>query len=464
MQAARDGWGTRVNLQFKIRNGLNIPITGEPEQRIHPGPGVHHVALSGLDYPGLKPKLLVTAGDSVGLGQTLFVDKRDPVVQYGSPGQGTVIAVNRGARRVLETVVVRLADNDIEEKCFSPLSDEEIQGEDRGSIATRLHESGLWTAFRTRPYSQVPVSGSIPRSVFVTAIDTQPLAADPCVVIRAEAGAFASGLLAVSMLTQGRVHLCVGSGWDIELPEIERLQQVEFTGPHPAGLPGTHIHHLDPVGADRMVWHIGYQDVIAIGKLFATGRISTGRVIALGGACVREPRLISCRQGASTEEMTRDSIQDPQSCRVVSGSVLNGRSALGSHAYLGRYHTQLSVIREGGSKSLFGWLGLRPGQYTAAPTYLKKAGHKQKFAFSTSQNGRFSGMLPMRVFDKVMPLDILPSPLFRALMVKDTDQAQALGCLELDEEDLALCSFVCPAKYDYGSVLRINLKQIEREG
>jgi len=265
-------------------------------------------------------------------------------------------------------------------------------------------------------------------------------------------------------LTQGRVHLCVGSDWDIQLPEVERVHQAEFTGPHPAGLPGTHIHHLDPVGADRMVWHIGYQDVIAIGKLFATGKISTGRVIALGGECVREPRLISCRQGASTEEMTRDGIQDPQSCRVISGSVLSGQNALGSHTYLGRYHSQLSVIREGGGKSLFGWLGLRPGQYTAASTYLKKAGHKRKFAFSTSQNGRFSGMLPMRVFDKVIPLDILPSPLFRALMVMDTDQAQALGCLELDEEDLALCSFVCPAKYDYGSVLRVNLEQIEREG
>jgi Na+-transporting NADH:ubiquinone oxidoreductase subunit A len=453
-----------VSSKFRIRNGLDIPISGAPEQLISAGPRIQHVALSGLDYPGLKPKLLVAPGDSVGLGQPLFIDKRDPVVQYGSPGQGTVIAVNRGARRALETVVVRLADNSVEDLSFDPLADQEIRRLGRNSLASRLYESGLWTAFRTRPFSQVPVSDSIPRSIFVTAIDTQPLAADPQVVIRSESDAFASGLLAVSRLTQGSVHLCTAPGWDIPLPQIENLQQAEFAGPHPAGLPGTHIHHLDPVGAERMVWHIGYQDVIAIGKLFTTGKIHTGRVIALGGGCVKEPGLLAVRLGASTNEIVQDRLDDQPSCRMISGSVLSGRNALDSHAYLGRFHHQISVVREGGGRSLFGWMGIRPGQYTASSMLLKKRGRKLKFSFSTSQNGRFSAMLPLRVFEKVIPLDILPSPLLRALMVKDTDQAQALGCLELDEEDLALCSFVCPAKYDYGAVLRINLEQIEKEG
>ena len=453
-----------MNSKFRIRNGLDIPISGLPEQLITAGPSIRQVALSGLDYPSLKPKLLVAPGDPVGLGQPLFIDKRDPVVQYVSPGQGTVIAVNRGPRRVLETVVVRLAENSAPELSFEPLADEEIRRLDRDNLATRLWESGLWTAFRTRPYSQVPVSDSIPRSIFVTAIDTQPLAADPQVVIRTESDAFDSGLLAVSQLTQGSVHLCTAPDWDIPLPQIENLQPAEFAGPHPAGLPGTHIHHLDPVGAERMVWHIGYQDVIAIGKLFTTGKIHTGRMIALGGGCVKEPRLVAVRLGASTDEIIQDCLNDQPSCRIISGSVLSGRIALGSHTYLGRYHNQISVVREGGGRNLLGWMGFWPGQYTASSNLLKKSGHKRKFTFNTSQNGRFSAMLPLRVFEKVMPLDILPSPLLRALMVKDTDQAQALGCLELDEEDLALCSFVCPAKYDYGRVLRINLEQIEKEG
>jgi Na+-transporting NADH:ubiquinone oxidoreductase subunit A len=463
MKKQKSGTGD-VKKQFKIRNGLNIPIAGQPKQEIHPGPMIHHVALSGLDYPGLKPKLLVAPGDSVGLGQALFIDKRDPSVQYASPGQGTVIEINRGARRVLETIVIRLAENEITDKVFDPLSSERIAELDRDSVASRLQDSGLWTAFRTRPYSQVPHSGSAPRSLFITAMDTRPLAADPRQVIRAEAGAFTIGLQVLTNLTSGKLYLCTAPGWDIPLPEIERLHRAEFAGPHPAGLPGTHIHHIDPAGAVRTVWHIGHQDVIAIGKLFSTGKIHTARVVSLAGECVKEPRLVSIRLGASIAEVTQVGIEGPQSCRIISGSVLSGHNAQDSHVYLGRYHNQVSVIREGGGKHLFGWLGLRSRRYTAASTYLKKSGHTRRLAFSTSQHGRFSGMLPMRVFDKVVPLDILPSPLFRALMVKDTDQAQALGCLELDEEDLALCSFVCPAKCDYGSILRVNLEQIEREG
>jgi len=453
-----------MSLLIRIKNGLDIPISGTPEQSTYPGPPIQHVALSGLDYPGLKPKLLVAQGDPVGLGQPLFVDKRDPVVQYSSPGQGTVVAVNRGARRILETIVIRLEDSGVSDLSFDALTDEAIRRMDRGSVALRLHESGLWVAFRTRPYSRVPLAESIPRSIFVTAIDTQPLAANPQVVIQPEATAFATGLLAVSRLTPGKVHLCTGPGWNISIPEIEQLQQVEFTGPHPAGLPGTHIHNLDPVGPGRTVWQIGYQDVIAIGKLFATGKIHTERVIALGGDRISEPRLISTRLGASTNEIVNNRIEDPDTCRVISGSVLTGRLAADSHAYLGRHHNQLSVIREDGHKSLFGWLGLLSRLYTASSILLKKTGHQRKLAFSTSQNGRFTGMLPLGLFDQVMPLDILSSPLLRALIVKDTDQAQALGCLELDEEDLALCSFVCPAKYDYGAALRSNLEQIEKEG
>jgi len=453
-----------MSFQIRIRHGLDIPISGSPEQSAYPGTPIQHVALCGLDYPGLKPKLLVAPGDTVGLGQALFIDKRAPAVQYTSPGQGTVVAVNRGARRILETIVIRLEESGVPNLSFDALTDEEIRRLDRGVVASRLHESGLWTAFRTRPYSRVPLADSNPRSIFVTAIDTQPLAANPRVVIQPEAAAFGSGLQVISRLTQGAVYLCTGPDWDIQTPEIDRLQQVEFTGPHPAGLPGTHIHHLDPAGPDRTVWHIGYQDVIALGKLFTTGKIHTERVIALGGDRINEPRLISTRLGASVNEIVQNGIRDPDTCRVISGSVLTGRQAANNLAYLGRYHTQLSVIRENGHKSLFGWLGILPWLYTASSILLKRTGHKRKLAFTTAQNGRFTGMLPMGLFDKVMPLDILSSPLLRALMVKDTDQAQALGCLELDEEDLALCSFVCPAKYDYGAVLRTNLEQIEKEG
>ena len=453
-----------MNLRIRTTKGLNIPIAGEPEQSVHPGPAVQHLALCGTDYLGLKPRLLVSVGDQVGLGQPLFIDKRDPKVQYCSPGQGTVTAINRGARRVLESVVVRLEDSGEDDVCFEPVSDEQIGGLDRDQVAERLQQSGLWTAFRTRPFSRVPPSHSSPCSIFVTAIDTRPFSADPALAAREDCETFVSGLRVLPLLTTGAVYLCTGPGWDIETPDIERLQTVEFSGPHPAGLPGTHIHHLDPVGADRVAWQIAYQDVIAIGKLFTSGSIHNTRIIALGGDCLKRPRLVKTRLGASIDELIDGETRSRDACRVISGSVLGGRSASGGLAYLGRYHDQVSVIREGGDRHLFGWATLFSRRYTAALARLPGIGQNKKKSFSTAQNGRFTGLIPIRIFEKLIPMDILPFPLLRALMVKDTDQAQALGCLELDEEDLALSSFVCPAKCDYGNALRINLDQIEREG
>jgi len=449
---------------IRIRKGLDVPVAGEPEQVVYPGPGVRHVALCGVDYIGLRPRLLVDVGDAVGLGQPLWEDKRDPGVCYGSPGRGTVVAVNRGARRVLESVVVRLEDSAATDLAFDPLSPRQIEKLDRDSAAQRLLRSGLWTAFRTRPFSRVPPSDSTPHAIFVTAIDTRPLAPDPAVVVARDADAFASGLQVLTRLTQGSVWLCTAPGWTIALPGIERVHHVSFSGPHPAGLPGTHMHFLDPVGPNRTAWHIGFQDVMAIGHLFRKGQIDTTRVVSLCGVCVKEPRLIATRLGASLEQLLHEGTCETEVCRVISGSVLGGRAATGTLAFLGRYHDQVSVFREGGRVWPFGWLGLFPRRFSAAPTWARRTGQRRKYSFSTTQNGRFAGMMPMRVFDRIMPLDILPSPLFRALLVKDTERAQALGCLELDEEDVALCSFVCPAKKDYGVALRINLDLIEKEG
>ena len=439
-------------------------MKGAPDQSIDTGAPVGHVALCGQDYTGLKPRMLVAEGDSVSLGQALFVDKRDPEVRFTAPGSGKIIAINRGARRALETVVIELSESQQDEAAFESCSAEQLQHLNRDQIVNRLLESGLWTAFRTRPYSRIPISDSIPRSIFVTAIDTQPLAGDPKVIIAKHGDAFDIGLALLSRLTDGSLYLCTAKDWNRNKPDIERLKSIVFDGPHPAGLVGTHIHLLDPVGSDNVVWHIAYQDVIAIGKLFTTGHIWTERVVAIGGEAIRSPRLVTTRLGASTDDLTTNELADDQPCRVISGSVLNGRTATGHNAFLGRYHNQLSVIADGDKSRLLGWLGLVMNRYTASSVFLRRRNHLLKRSFTTAQNGEFSAMLPVDTFEKVLPLDILPSPLLRALMVRDTDQAQALGCLELDEEDLALCSFVCPAKYDYGTVLRANLDQIEKEG
>jgi Na+-transporting NADH:ubiquinone oxidoreductase subunit A len=451
-------------MRYRIKDGLDIPIAGEPEQKVYPGPPVGRVAISGLDYQGLKPAVMVTEGESVRLGQPLFTDKRDPAVKYTSPASGTVMAIKRGARRALESVIVRVKEGDAGAIGFDAFSNDQLRSLDRELITGQLQRSGAWTAFRTRPFSRVPASDAVPCSIFVTAIDSQPLAPDPKVVVGQDIGAFNTGLRVLLRLTPGKVHLCTAPGWDLECAKSSRLQLNEFLGPHPAGLPGTHIHFIDPVGADRTVWHVSYQDVMAIGGLFATGQIDTRRVVAIAGDPLAHPRLISTRLGASVKDLLAPERMEPVDCRVISGSVLTGRAASGDNAFLGRYHAQISLVRESRGGSLFGWLGLVSGRYSASATFLKKTGHRRRYRFTTARNGRYAAMLPVRIFDKVLPLDILPSSLFRALMVRDTNQAQALGCLELDEEDLALCSFVCPAKYDYGAILRLNLDQIEKEG
>ena len=460
-------------MQIRITKGLDIPIAGNPGSAIEAGRPVHSVAVLGDDYVGLKPRMLVQVGDPVSLGQPLFADKRDPKVLFTAPGSGTVAAVNRGARRVLQSVVIKLDESGDdasrgEESRFADLPDFDPATIAPDEIRSALFTSGLWTAFRARPYNKVPQSDSDPHSIFVTAIDTQPLAVNPGIVVAAQREAFLHGLRVIGRLTEGPVYLCTGPGWGGPLGDGIQVRHVEFAGPHPAGLPGTHIHHLDPVGSDQTVWHIGYQDVIAIGRLFSEGRIRVERTLALGGAGFEQPRLITTRLGANVDELVADGIRyagaQAKPPRLISGSVLNGRSAAGPEAYLGRYHLQISAIPADGQRQLFGWLGLFAWRYSFAGLFKRRQGHTTPLPFSTSRNGRPTAMIPVDTFEHVMPLDILPTPLLRALLIKDTDQAQALGCLELDAEDLALCSFVCPGKIDYGAALRINLDQIEREG
>jgi len=450
---------------IRTKKGLELPITGAPEQSIHVGAAIGSVALLGPDYLGSKPTMQVREGDRVRLGQTLFTDRKNPGVNFTSPGSGVVEAINRGARRALQSVVIRLADDeDIEQERFGRRNREELAGLNDAQVRETLLESGLWTAFRTRPYSKVPSPEAVPGAIFVTAMDSNPLAADPSVVLEGFGQAFCDGLTVLSRLFDGTIYVCKAHGSRIPLPEQERVVVAEFDGPHPAGLVGTHIHFLEPVSATRSVWHVGCQDVIAVGKLFVSGELWVERIVSLAGPAVLRPRLLRTRLGASTEDLVRDELIREE-CRVLSGSVFNGRRAAGWACFLGRYHNQLSVLREARERQLFGWLSPGVNKFSAANVYLSSLRRGAKrFNLTTSQNGSPRAMVPIGTYERVMPLDVLPTQLLRALLVRDTDSAQALGCLELDEEDLALCSFVCPSKYDYGPALRENLEQIEREG
>lgn len=445
---------------MQITEGLDIPIEGAPQQSVSDGAAVSSVAVLGGDYPGLSPAMQVGEGDRVRLGQALFVDRRRPSVIVTSPGSGVVAEVNRGARRALLSVVIRL-DGD-EEETFPSWPRKDLQGLPRDQVTATLLGSGLWTALRARPYGKVADPDTTPRSIFVTAVDSNPLAARPDVIIGEEREAFGDGLAILSRLTDGPVFLCKPPGADLPLGDPERTIAEDVSGPHPSGLPGTHIHFLDPVGAGRTVWHLNYQDVIAIGKLFTTGRLWTGRVVSLAGPVVTRPRLVRTRLGANLEELTRDELGDVRH-KVISGSVLSGREVCEPEHYLGRYHNQVSAIADAPPDLRGGWLAWR-NVFSLYGLWAYRERSERRFAFTTALHGRPAAMVPFGGFEKVMPLDIMPTQLLRALLVGDTDMAQALGCLELEEEDLALCSFLCPSKIDYGSALREALQLIEKEG
>lgn len=453
-------------MAIRIQRGLDIPIAGVPDQVIEAARRVRHVGLIGADYLGMKPTMFVQEGDRVKLGQPLFEDKKTPGVLYTAPGCGRVQAIHRGDKRVFYGIVIELDGDDHE--TFPSFGRKEIGKLSREAVRDVLMKSGLWPALRRRPYSRVAVPTESPRAICIQAIDTNPLAPYPGLVIGENFDDFRSGVEALTRLTEGMVFICTAPGIHVpgSAPEtaIERAPVQVFDGPHPAGLPGTHIHTLAPVSATRCTWYINYQDVIAIGRLLTTGKVWTERVISLAGPQVTRPRVMRTRLGASIEELIEGELA-PGENRVISGSVLNGRVATGANAYLGRYHLQISVLKEGRERELLGWQ--KPGfdKFSVKPIFASAlAADGRRFDMTTTRNGSRRAIVPIGAYESVMPLDIEPTFLLRSLAIGDTDQAQALGALELDEEDLALCTFVDPGKHDFGPMLRKVLSLIEKEG
>jgi len=449
-------------MQFNIKEGLDLPITGGPKQIIEDGNKVNSVAILGMDYVGMKPTMMVSEGDTVKLGQILFTDKKNPGVNFTSPGAGVVKSINRGAKRALQSVVIELKGS--AQVSFNKYNESELTDLTVEQVKENLLASGLWATIRTRPYGKTPAVDSKPSSIFVTAIDTRPLAADPAVIIRTRSNDFNNGLAIIAKLTDGKTYVCKATGADIVTGNTVAV--AEFSGPHPAGLPSTHIHFIDSVNISKCVWHLDYQAVIAIGALFTSGKLNVERVVSLAGPTVKNPRLIRTRVGANTDDLVAGELLDDVESRVISGSVLYGHTAADWAAYLGCYNNQVSALQEGRSRELFGWIVAGKDKYSALNVYTSSVErkHNRLFPLTTDKNGSNRAIVPVGIYEAVMPMDILPTPLLKALVIGDSDQAQLLGCLELDEEDVSLFTFVDPGKHDFGPVLRANLTKIEKEG
>ncbi|MFP6654801.1 MAG: Na(+)-translocating NADH-quinone reductase subunit A [Myxococcota bacterium] len=459
----------------KIEKGLDLPIPGKPLQVIRGETAGTQVAVLADDFPGMKARMHVAEGDVVQRGQTIFEDRKIPGVLHTAPGAGRIVAIHRGDKRALHSVVIELSEAekrgepDAEEfATFTNYTGASVETLTGDQIRALLVESGLWTALRERPYSKVPSPEGEAEALFITATDSDPLAPLPDVVLEGRMDDFRLGARLVAKLTEGPTYLCVSEHSEIAKGAPESVRVESFAGPHPSGTVGLHIHLLRPVNREHKVWHIGYQDVAAVGRLFSTGRLDVSRVISIAGPNVEKPRLERSRIGARVSEIVGSDIEragDSAEIRAISGSVLSGKRTYGeAFDFMGRYDRQISLLEEDRENVFLGWL--TPGQnlFSITGIYLSKIFRPNRFRFTTTMNGSPRAMVPIGLYERVMPMDILPTFLLRALIVGDIERAEQLGVLELDEEDLALCTYVCSGKTNYGPLLRSNLDMIEKEG
>jgi Na+-transporting NADH:ubiquinone oxidoreductase subunit A len=458
----------------KSTKGLDLPMVGEPAQKVEGTKASARVAVLATDFVGMKPRMHVQVGDEVKAGQLLFENRKVPGVRHTAPIAGRITAIHRGEFRALQSIVIEPAQDaraQVELASFKGTAPAALE---REAAVALLVESGLWALLRARPYGRTPSpSDPAPHAIFVTAMDSSPHAPDMAVTLANLTDgqkAFSAGLEVLTKLAQradgktGKVYVCKAPGAKIDVPKHDAISIEEFQGPHPSGTVGFHIHTLAPVSRHRVVWHIGLQQLVSIGRLALSGQISHERVISLAGPQVRKPRLLKTQAGASVDQLVEGELVEGEN-RVVAGSVLFGRKATGDVlGYLGLFTQQVSALREGREREFLGWLVPGFDRFSTSGIFVSQFMPRQKYAFTTTTHGSHRAMVPIGLYERVFPFDILPTFLLRAILVDDLERAENLGVLELDEEDLALCTFVCQGKYDYGEVIRRNLDTIWKEG
>ncbi len=454
---------------IRIKRGLNLPLPGGLDSTVLvQAPDPAHVALLPQESWGIKVQMLAQEGDRVLVGAPLFCDRRDPRVLYTSPAAGVLEKVVRGDKRVVLAVVVK-PDNFNEQA--PQLARVDLAKAGRAEIVEALAASGLWPALRQRPFDRVAHSDEVPRTIFVTAMDTEPLAASPREAVRGREDAFRAGLKALVKLAEKGVWLCTSAeeNWSELSTEggqpIAGVQARQFAGPHPAGLAGTHIHFLDPVGAKRKVWHVAAQDVADIGEFLSTGHLPTRRRVAVVGPAAAKTAYVATRRGADLGAFESYADRARGAVRFICGSALSGRTAPpGTDAgYLGRWERQITLLSDETEREFLGWSVPLGRRWSITNVYPGKFLFPRKLRFDTDLNGSPRAIVPIGVWERVMPLDVLPTPLIKALASREMEDAEKLGALELAEEDLALCEFVDQSKTPVTALLRDMLTLIEKE-
>ena len=436
---------------IKTSKGLNLPISGTPDPIISDAPNVTSVSLLANDFVGMKPTMMVKVGDIVKRGTKLFEDKKNPGIFFTSPAGGTVKDINRGDKRKFLSVEVEVSENEDAEYF-------EYENTSEG-LTELLINTGLWNAFRTRPFNRTPKVGSLPDAVFVNACDTNPLSVDPYFIIDQDRDDFKNGLEALTRLFSCPIH-CTYQNNNFEI-NVDKINYCQVSGPHPAGLSSTHISQLYPVSINKIAWTINYQDIISLGYLLKNKSLRTHKIVALGGPSVFKPSLISARISANIDQLTAGKIDN--NSRVVSGSLIYGHASEGIMNYLGFYDSIISAIPDEANDIFLNWLMPGSNLHSKLNVFSSSLLKPNKFTFNVSLNGGDRAIVPVGSYDEILPMDILVPQLLKALVVGDIEQAVELGMLELAPEDLALASYICPSKYDYCSILANNLNNLYLE-
>lgn len=445
----------------KFDKGFDINLEGKPTGSVEEG-NVTRFAIRPTDFNGMSPipKVTVEVGDEVKAGDVLFFDKKRPEINYVSPVSGEVVAVNRGDKRSIADVVI-LADKNISYKKFNTPDINEI---DRATLVNFLAESGVWPLINERPFDLVPALDVVPVNIFISTFDTAPLAPNTNVVISGNESSFQKGLEVLAKLTSGSVHLGLDARGDHApangFVNAQNVKKHWFAGPHPAGNVGIQIHHTAPIKGSDKVWTLGVQDVITLGNLFLTGEYHADRIVALTGGELHTPKYVKTYQGASVADLVKGNIKEGEN-RVISGDVLSGKQ-IDAESFLGFKDDQLTVIKEGNDYELFGWLlplSPRPSISGTIPSF----GKDYEYEANTNTRGEKRAFVVTGQYESVLPMDIYPQHLMKAIITNDFEKMEGLGITELTEEDVALCEFVCTSKNPLQSILRQGLNAVQEQ-
>ncbi|MDB9722492.1 MAG: Na(+)-translocating NADH-quinone reductase subunit A [Fidelibacterota bacterium] len=446
---------------INIKKGHNIGIAGVPSTDVIQSFSPKTVSIQPTEFRGVKPKILVKEGDIVKVGSALFQNKSNPEIMWPSLGAGTVSKIQYGPRRVVENIVIDLAEKEEFEiaKAYRPA---EIAILDRNEVVESLLKGNLFPFLRQRPYNKVVNHKDVPRDIFISGWNTAPLSVDLDVALRGRLSPFQAGINILKILTSGNVHLSYNRNTVSDtLLEVQNVNHNLLSGPHPSGNVGIQIHHIAPLSINDIVWTINAQDVVRVGNYFLTGKLDPTLFTTIGGPGIKSPIHIKSRMGVQIETLIRDNLNDGNQ-RIISGDVLTGKKS-DKDGFLGFYDSTISVLPEGGDREFLSML--KPGssqtKYSLTNAFL---GFKEKlFNFNTLKNGSERYMVPISSWENVLPMDILPNSLYRAILVEDIEEMEQLGIIECDEEDFALCSFACPSKIDLGSAIRKGLDLMEKE-